>query len=137
MRTNLKFSVFTFYAICMGFFLALSANSASAFPPDDKLIEAAHTATDNFVQGKVDVFYETLDDTMKKYDAKFYDTAWNSVIAQYGAYQKMGKTRVLTMQGYRVVEHTLEFEKQKLIQRTVFNNDGKVAGFFFLPGEVN
>jgi hypothetical protein len=61
------------------------------------------------------------------------DEVWRSIVAQYGAYQKVTEVQMSEEAGYHVVLLWTKFEQGMITTKVVFNDKGEVAGLFFLP----
>jgi hypothetical protein len=59
--------------------------------------------------------------------------AWRGLLAQVGAFKGIDERRDGHIKAMQAVELMLSFEKEKIVQRTVFDSDGKVAGLAFQP----
>lgn len=57
---------------------------------------------------------------------------WVKLTSQFGALKSIDERREGQLQGFQAVELMLSFEKEKLVQRTVFDGEGKIAGLGFL-----
>ncbi|MDR2421075.1 MAG: DUF4430 domain-containing protein [Oscillospiraceae bacterium] len=85
--------------------------------------------------GNADEILAFMDDTMR---AHLKDTAgglWGQLVASYGEFSGTGNTRRADEGGYKVVLAEIFFEKATLIQRTMTDGEGRVAGLFFTEGE--
>lgn len=58
---------------------------------------------------------------------------WDTLIAQFGAYQSHGDARVTSEQGYTAVYVPCTFERGTLNAKIVMDGDNKIAGLFFQP----
>ena len=58
---------------------------------------------------------------------------WQALVAKFGAFKSIDERREGQMEGRQAVELFLSFEKEKMIQRAVFDSEGKVAGLVFRP----
>jgi uncharacterized protein len=63
-------------------------------------------------------------------------TAWISLLKTGGAFQKMEAARTETVEQYRVVFVTCQFQKQQLDVKVVIDKAGRIAGLFFVPSQV-
>jgi len=59
--------------------------------------------------------------------------AWAGVVAQFGAFKEVAERREGLMRGRQAVELILTFEKQTIVHRTVFDDDGRIDGLVFRP----
>lgn len=80
-------------------------------------------------------------DVVKEFDARLTQElpearvkpVWAAMIAQFGAFKGVNERREGSMQGRQAVELVLAFEKETIVQRAVFDGEGKVAGLVFRP----
>ena len=77
-----------------------------------------------------------MDDTMRNALAGQIGTMWTQLAALGGEYEGTGEAQVLSQDGFDVVLLELRFKNLTLIQRAVFDAQGKVAGLFFAPGSL-
>ncbi|HLJ91260.1 MAG TPA: alpha/beta fold hydrolase [Candidatus Angelobacter sp.] len=63
-------------------------------------------------------------------------SAWDSVVAQAGAFQTIVGTRQQELQGYQAVFVTCHFGQQDLDAKVVYDAKGRVAGLFFVPPQT-
>jgi uncharacterized protein DUF3887 len=63
--------------------------------------------------------------------------AWSGVLAQFGAFKGINERREGQTQGRQAVELFLSFEKETIVQRAVFDKDGKVTGLVFQPATMS
>jgi Protein of unknown function (DUF3887) len=62
---------------------------------------------------------------------------WVAMNAQFGALESIDERRSGELKGLRAAELILTFvEKQRVVQRVVFDNDGKVAGLVYQPDSM-
>ena len=59
--------------------------------------------------------------------------AWSGMLAQFGAFKGIEERREGQMDGRQAVELILAFEKDTIVQRVVFDPEGKIAGLVFRP----
>ena len=62
---------------------------------------------------------------------------WPAFTAKFGGFKGIDERREGQMQGRQAVELFLSFEKEKVLQRVVFDTDGKVAGLVFRPVDAS
>ena len=80
-------------------------------------------------------------DAFAQFDAPMKDampvdqirTAWESLLAEVGGFQKIVAVRQAKEQGYDVVYATCAFAKSQLDVKVVFNEQKQVSGLWFLP----
>ena len=61
---------------------------------------------------------------------------WEMLTAQLGAVKSIDEQRSGEMKGYRAVELIVTFENAQVVQRTVFDGDGKIAGLAYQPASM-
>ena len=61
---------------------------------------------------------------------------WEMLTAQLGAVKSIDERRTGEMKGYRSVELILTFANAQVVQRTVFDADGKIAGLAYQPASM-
>jgi hypothetical protein len=59
--------------------------------------------------------------------------AWPGLVAQFGPFKSITDRREGQMKDRQAVELILAFEKETIVQRAVFDSEGKVAGLVFRP----
>jgi Lysophospholipase len=108
---------------------------------DEVYIEAAHRLTGYLAAGDYEASLALFDQGMKdNVTAAAWKRVWGLVEWGAGDFEKIG----LSVVGHEkegdwefvVVKHGLLFRQLNLIQRTIFNPDGQVAGLHFFPGEM-
>ena len=80
-------------------------------------------------------------DIVKEFDARMTQdlpedrlkTAWPGVVQKFGAFKGVTERREGQVEGRQAVELILAFEKETIVQRVVFDKDGKVSGLVFRP----
>jgi hypothetical protein len=61
---------------------------------------------------------------------------WEMLTAQLGAVKSIDERRSGEMKGYRAVELIVTFENAQVVQRAVFDGDGKIAGLAYQPASM-
>jgi dienelactone hydrolase len=61
---------------------------------------------------------------------------WTSIITQAGGFKSIMSVEARDEQGAHVAAVAAAFENQNLTFRVVFNDDGKIAGFFLAPADA-
>ena len=61
---------------------------------------------------------------------------WEMLSAQFGAVKSIDERRSGELKGFRAVELILAFEKERVVQRVVFDGDGKIAGLAYQPASM-
>ena len=100
----------------------------------DAAIGKAEAILKNLQEGKTA-------DIVKEFDARMTQElpeaklkpVWQGLVGQFGAFKSISERREGLMQGRQAVELILSFEKETIVQRAVFDNEGKVAGLVFRP----
>jgi Protein of unknown function (DUF3887) len=100
----------------------------------DAAIAKAEAVLKNLQDGKTA-------DIVKDFDARLTQdlpetklkAAWPGLVAQFGAFKSIADRREGQMKDRQAVELILAFEKETIVQRAVFDNEGKVAGLVFRP----
>lgn len=105
----------------------------------------AGAEADPQVQAAVDWLQATFDGKYDEADALLTDTMRDALEAQgglsavmgslqaYGDLQAMGEPTAETVQGYLVASIPLTFAQEMLVAQISMDDEGKVAGLFFLP----
>jgi dienelactone hydrolase len=86
--------------------------------------------------GNADEILAFMDDTMRAALGETAGGLWGQLTAAYGEFSGAGDARRADADGYNVVLTELFFEKATLVQRTVTDGEGRVAGLFFTEGEL-
>jgi len=100
----------------------------------DAAIAKAEAILKNFQDGKTAEIVKEFDARMTQElpEAKL-KPVWPGLVSQFGAFKSINERREGQMQGRQAVELILSFEKDTIVQRAVFDSDGKVAGLVFRP----
>ena len=61
------------------------------------------------------------------------EAAWNDLTGRVGEFKEITEVKVTEEKGYRVVYVTCDFAKTALDVKIVFDDDGKIAGLWFVP----
>jgi len=61
---------------------------------------------------------------------------WEMLTAQFGAVKSIDERRSGELKGYRAVELILSFERERVVQRVIFDSDGKIAGLAYQPASM-
>jgi len=78
-------------------------------------------------------------DVVKEFDARMtkelpeakVTPVWAGIVAQFGAFKSIIERREGQVRGRQAVELILAFEKETIVQRAVFDDEGKVSGLVF------
>ena len=100
------------------------------------LLEQAETLLRLIREGDEEAALLMMDDTMRNALAGQISTMWPQLAALGGEYKGTGEAQSLSQDGFDIVLLELRFKNLTLIQRTVFDGQGKVAGLFFAPGSL-
>ena len=102
--------------------------------PKDAAIAKAEAILKNFQDGNTADIAKEFDARMTRElpEAKL-KPVWQALVAQFGAFKSINERREGQMEGRQAVELFLSFEKDSIIQRAVFDSEGKVAGLVFRP----
>lgn len=99
-------------------------------------MEQAETLLRLIREGDEEAALFLMDDTMRNALAGQISTMWQQLAALGGEYKGTGEAQPLSQDGFYIVLLELQFSNLTLIQRTVFDGQGKVAGLFFAPGSL-
>jgi uncharacterized protein DUF3887 len=80
-------------------------------------------------------------DIVREFDARMtaelpaakLEPAWPGLIAQFGPFKSVVERREGLVKERQTVELFLAFEKDTIVQRAVFDGDGKLSGLVFRP----
>ncbi len=119
-------------SIVVAVILSLSPHSTQL--SRDVAIAKAETILQHLRDGKTA-------DIVKEFDARMTQdlpedrlkTAWPGVVQKFGAFKGVTERREGQVEGRQAVELILAFEKETIVQRVVFDKDGKVSGLVFRP----
>ena len=105
--------------------------------------------TDAPIVGKAEAILKNLQggrfaDVVKEFDPAMTNAmpeeklrgVWEMLTAQLGAVKSIDEQRSGEMKGYRAVELIVTFENAQVVQRTVFDGDGKIAGLAYQPANM-
>ena len=97
-------------------------------------IARAEAVLENLKDGKTAEIVKEFDAKMKEGlpEAKLQG-AWSGIVGQFGAFKKIEERREGQVRGRQAVELILAFEKETIVQRTMFDAEGKLAGLVFQP----
>jgi hypothetical protein len=121
--------------VCLSVLLTLVlASPAAAQQRPEEAIQKAETILNNLQDGRVDAIVAELDAKMAAaLPGDKLKGAWAAVIAQFGPFKSITERREGDVQGRHAVELFLAFEKESIVQRTVFDAEGKIVGLVFQP----
>lgn len=101
-----------------------------------ELISRAENFVDHLVAGELDEAASGFDKTMTKVmPAEKLGAVWAQLGKQAGAFKARHGARTVSLGSYQAVFVTCEFERAWLDAKVVFDQAGRIAGLFFLPGQ--
>ncbi len=120
-------------AVAIACLAALAGCSRAQNAPSDRTASAV-----KFVQ---DMAGGKFTDAVAQFDAAVAQAmsaerlkqTWEGLVAQCGAFKKLGETRTGREGGFDEVFVPVEFEKTTLDVKVVFDADGKIGGLWFVP----
>jgi hypothetical protein len=97
-------------------------------------IARTETILKNFQEGKIP-------EIRKEFDARMLEAlpeekikpVWLAMVEQFGAFKSITERREGQVRGRQAVELILAFERETIVNRAVFDAEGKVAGLVFQP----
>ena len=100
----------------------------------DAAIAKAEAVLKNLQDGKTAEIVKEFDAKMKEGlpEAKLQG-AWSALLGQFGAFKKIEERREGQVKGRQAVELILAFENETIVQRTMFDGEGKLTGLVFQP----
>lgn len=117
--------------------LLLLISSTVLAQPDAAIIGKAEAVLKNLQGGR-------FADVVKEFDSAMVTAmpeeklrgVWETLTAQLGAVKSIDERRSGEMKGYRAVELIVTFENAQVVQRAVFDGDGKIAGLAYQPASM-
>lgn len=118
--------------------LCLAAGSASAFTSErEQMLRDSSLALLEYIQsGEEEEALALMDDAMRGAMAGQISAMWAQLAALGGEFVGVGLYQSLEEGGYEIILLELRFARLSLIQRAVFDEQGKIAGLFFTPGSI-
>jgi hypothetical protein len=117
----------------IGFVAALSTPVLAQLS-SEAAIAKAEAIFKNFQEGKTAELVKEFDARMAaEVPEEKLKPMWPAFTAKFGAFKGIDERREGQFEGRQAVELFLSFEKEKVLQRVVFDNEGKVAGLVFRP----
>jgi pimeloyl-ACP methyl ester carboxylesterase len=118
--------------------LALSVPTVVAEEPasgEDDLAKAARLLSELFLTGEYERSHELMSDRMRQaFTTEMASRVRDDLLAQKGAVKTIGDAwHEDDVEGYTRYRVPIELERDTLDFRVVFDDDGKVAGFFHAP----
>jgi hypothetical protein len=119
-------------------FLAVLSTPVLAQLSSDAAMARAEAIFKNFQEGNTA-------EIVKEFDARMAAAVpeeqlkpmWPAFTAKFGAFKGIDERREGQIEGRQTVELFLSFEKEKVLQRVVFDAEGKVAGLVFRPASAS
>lgn len=109
----------------------------------------AFAQTDAAIIGKAEAILKNLQggrfaDVVKEFNPAMTEAmpeeklrgVWEMLTAQLGVVKSIDERRSGEMKGYRAVELIVTFENAQVVQRAVFDGDGKIAGLAYQPASM-
>lgn len=113
---------------------ATATPTPPAWPDDPQA--AAEQLVAMMVAGQYADLLPHFDATMQEaLPASKLQEAWIALNTQLGLFQKTAGTRIEVQEPYQIVYVTCEFEQDVLDAKVVFDQDGLIAGLFFVPSQ--
>ena len=129
MKNALLISVATVLALGLGF-----ASGQKAVTAPDELVGKARNFLERLDKGDFAGAAADFDETMLKVSGPDKLAAfWKEVPARLGAFRRQTDARREKLDPYDIVLVTCEFAKITLDARVVFDKEGRIAGFQFVP----
>ena len=114
--------------------VVLAAPPLQAQLPGDTAVAKAESILRNLQEGRTAEIVKEFDDRMaNELPEARLKPVWQGLVAQFGAFKSVAERREGRTQDRQAVELILAFEKQTIVQRTVFDGAGRVAGLVFRP----
>jgi len=117
--------------------LLLLVSSTVLAQPDAAIIGKAEAILKNLQGGRfadvVKEFNPAMTDAMPEEKLR---GVWEMLTAHLGAVKSIDERRSGEMKGYRAVELIVTFENAQVVQRAVFDGDGKIAGLAYQPASM-
>lgn len=106
------------------------------FSQENKNIETSKQIIDSFQKNEYAQIVETFDSTMKeKLPTEKLKNVWDELSIKCGKLVNYTNITETKIENYHVVYILCHFEKINLKMKTVFNDENKVAGLFFIPDD--
>ena len=102
----------------------------------DEALQTGKQFLADLVAGKYEEAHKTFDKTMNEMmPVEGLKAAWEQIQFQAGVYKELVSSNVVIHEGHNVVLLTLGFERGRLLNRLVYDNQNKLAGMHFTPLE--
>ena len=120
--------------VTSGFLFLVLATPAFAQLSSEEAIRKAETVLKNLQDGRADDIVKEFDANMAAaLPADRLKATWPAVVNQFGRFKSITERREGPFEGRQAVELFLAFEKETVVQRTVFDSAGKISGMVFRP----
>ena len=118
--------------------LSMAMTNALAFTAEREqiLYEKSLDLLEYIRAGEEEEALGMMDDTMRGALTEQIAGMWAQLAALGGEFEGAGHYSALEEGGYEIILLELRFDQMSLIQRTVFDEEGQVAGLFFAPGSI-
>lgn len=104
---------------------------------DSAMIGKAEAVLKNLQDGRYAEVVKEFNPVMEKaIPEEKLRAVWEMLTAQFGAVKSIDERRSGELKGYRAVELILSFERERVVQRVVFDSDGKIAGLAYQPASM-
>ena len=104
---------------------------------DSTLIGRAEALLKNLQDGRYAEIVKDFNPAMvKAIPEERLRAVWEMLTAQFGAVKSIEERRSGELKGFRAVELILAFERERVVQRVVFDADGKIAGLAYNPANM-
>ncbi len=104
--------------------------------PEPDYSSRAQTVVNEITSRQFDKVFAQFDTTMANaFPADKLSQAWDQVVSQAGAFQKIDSTRVIEQSGYHVATTTCTFANALVNIILAFDSAGRIAGLRFTPAE--
>lgn len=104
---------------------------------DSTLIGRAEALLKNLQDGRYAEIVKDFNPAMvKAIPEERLRAVWEMLTAQFGAVKSIEERRSGELKGFRAVELILAFERERVVQRMVFDADGKIAGLAYNPANM-
>ena len=128
MLKRLAGPIIVLFAVCSPIILAQS---------DAAIVGRAEALLKNLQAGRyADVVKEFNATMVQAIPEERLRAVWEMLTAQFGAVKSIDERRSGELKGYRAVELMLTFEREKIVQRVVFDAEGKIAGLAYNPANM-
>jgi len=100
------------------------------------LIETSKKLTEFLINGDGENALAMMNDAMREALGSSISGLWGQLVSLGGTFEGMGEIECSEQDGYRIVMIELRFANMPLIQRTVFDKEGRIAGLGINPGRL-